>query len=77
MGVPNVILVPEDKDISLKERCSRANTIYKECKDSVLISVHANAGGGTGFECFTSKGNTKSDLYASVMYDKASQYLKG
>lgn len=42
------VLVPELSDVSLAERCRRANEIYKERKDSVLISVHANAGGGTG-----------------------------
>ena len=77
LGIDNVILVPEDQDISLQERCRRVNAIYKDRPDSVLISVHANAGGGTGFECFTSKGATKSDIYESVLYNKASQYLKG
>lgn len=76
LGIENVILVPEDEDISLKERCVRANSYYKERKDIVLLSVHANAGGGTGFECFTSKGETKSDLYATIINNKAKQYLK-
>ena len=70
LGIDGVILVPEDIDISLAERCTRANKIYKENKNAVLISVHANAGGGTGWECFTSKGKTKSDDYATVFYNQ-------
>ena len=70
LGIDGVILVPEDTDISLAERCTRANKIYKENKNAVLISVHANAGGGTGWECYTSKGKTKSDDYATVFYNQ-------
>lgn len=47
-GIENVILVPELDDIPLAERCRRANAIYKDRKDAILISIHANAGGGTG-----------------------------
>ena len=76
LGIPNVILVPEDSDISLKERCNRANKIYAQNKNIMLVSVHANAGGGTGFECFTSKGVTKSDTYAEIFCKKARLILK-
>lgn len=62
LAIPYKILVPEEVDISLGERVRRANAI----KDSILISVHANAGGGTGFEIFTSPGETKSDSIATV-----------
>lgn len=65
-----VILVPELKDISLAERVKRANAHHAECgKHTCLISVHANAGGGTGFEVFTSVGQTKSDEFAQIMFD--------
>lgn len=64
------ILVPELEDISLSERVKRANAIYKEKRDSILISVHANAGGGTGFEMFTSKGETKSDAIAETLINE-------
>lgn len=60
--IPYKILVPEEIDISLGERVRRTNAI----KDSILISVHANAGGGTGFEIFTSPGKTQSDSIATV-----------
>ena len=63
--IPYTILVPEDKDISLNMRCRRANA-EKNC---FLISIHANAGGGTGWEVFTSTGKTKSDIIANRMVD--------
>lgn len=65
-----VVLVPELKDVSLAERVKRANAHHAECgKHTCLISVHANAGGGTGFEVFTSIGQTKSDEFAQIMFD--------
>jgi N-acetylmuramoyl-L-alanine amidase len=62
--IPYIILVPEDLDISLKERCSRAN----KHKNAFLVSIHANAGGGTGWEIYTSVGRTKSDEYAQIIF---------
>lgn len=74
-NIPYYILVPELEDISLSERCKRANNIYKDNKDCMLLSIHANAGGGTGWEAYTSIGNTKSDTYATILYQKAKEYF--
>lgn len=74
-GIENVILVPELDDISLAERCRRANAIYKDRKDAILISIHANAGGGTGWEAHTSVGKTKADDYATIIYETAKEYF--
>lgn len=76
LGIESIILVPEDYDISLRERCNRANAIYRDRKDAILISIHANAGGGTGWEAWTSIGETRSDYYARVLYNSAGQYLR-
>ena len=66
--IPHCVLVPELTDISLEERCRRANELYNALgKNACLISIHANAGGGTGWECYTSVGKTKSDDYATVL----------
>lgn len=69
MYIPNRLLVTEKEDIQLSERCRRVNNICRiHGKDNcILISIHANAGGGTGFEVFTSPGNTKADEYASSL----------
>lgn len=61
-------LVPENLDISLKERCRRANVIYDRTGGNCfLISIHGNAGGGTGWECFTTPGTTGADKIATVI----------
>ena len=70
-GIKYHILVPEDKDISLQERVKRANKIYSDTKKKCFgISVHANAGGGTGWEVWTSIGKTKSDDIATILWEE-------
>jgi N-acetylmuramoyl-L-alanine amidase len=49
-SIPFHVLVPEEIDISIAERCRRANWVCAT-RDCLLVSVHANAGGGTGWEC--------------------------
>lgn len=70
-GIRSRLLVTEKEDIQLSERCRRVNNICRmHGKDKcILISIHANAGGGTGFEVYTSPGNTKADEYATIMLD--------
>jgi N-acetylmuramoyl-L-alanine amidase len=69
------ILVPELEDISLVERCRRANVLSHNFlpEETILISIHANAGGGTGWECWTSVGKTKSDKYAAILFNEATK----
>lgn len=66
-NIPYHILVPENEDISLKERVKRVQDIYKKDKNIWLLSIHANAGGGTGIEAFTTIGKTKSDEFAEII----------
>lgn len=77
LNIPSVILVPELEDISLVERCRRVNNIYFDYKDCLLLSIHANAGGGTGWEAYTSIGVTKSDNYSTIFYNIAREYFAG
>jgi len=65
MNINYVVITPEYEDISLKERVIRANQY--DPHESFFISVHSNAGGGSGFEVFTSPGQTKSDEIATIM----------
>lgn len=65
-----IILVPEYYDVPLGARVRRINEICKT-KSAFVVSIHANAGGGTGYEIFTSKGETRSDKIATVFYNKA------
>ena len=66
-GVKVIDLCPSELDIPLDVRVNVANTYYKEYPNAVLLSLHSNAGGGTGFEVWTSPGQTKSDKYAEVL----------
>lgn len=71
-GIQCHVLVPELTDISLGERVRRANKVYDQYKGKAfLVSVHANAGGGTGWEIWTSRGRTKSDDIASEIFKQA------
>jgi N-acetylmuramoyl-L-alanine amidase len=63
-------IVPEEMDISRRERVKRANDIYKNDRRCIYLSIHANAGGGEGWEIFTSRGETKSDKIATVFFKK-------
>lgn len=77
--IPFEIVTPEDTDIPLEERVRRANKFC--CKygknNCLLVSIHANAGGGSGWEAWTSIGNTDSDTYATLFYEEARKYFAG
>ena len=49
-----------DRFLSLTERAKLANNLKAD-----LLSLHCNAGGGRGFEVFTSPGETLSDPWAT------------
>jgi N-acetylmuramoyl-L-alanine amidase len=63
------VLVPELEDISLQERVRRINELSKN-RNCILVSIHANAGGGSGFEVFTYPGESYSDTVATTFYEK-------
>ena len=57
---------PEQTDISLAERVNRANKI----DNSLFVSLHSNAGGGTGCEVFISENcSKKSEQMAKNVED--------
>ena len=81
-GYKVIELVPEKEDISLTARANRANEIYTLHNSCILISIHNNAAGdgskwynATGWEAYTSPGNTRSDRLAEILYEEAE--LKG
>lgn len=76
-GIERHVLVPEETDVPLPTRVRRANKVYESNGgDCVLFSIHANAGGGTGFECYTSKGETEADKVATILMDEAGKEFK-
>ena len=64
INIPYVIIAPETRDIQLSTRVKRANDIQGE--SCFYLSIHSNAGGGNGFEVFTSPGGTTSDKIATI-----------
>lgn len=68
-------IVNSNEDISLSKRVKDANALQKTRK-CVYISIHSDAmGDGTtwqpasGISVYTSKGQTKSDIFASLVID--------
>lgn len=82
-GYDAELLVPEDADIPLSERCRRANARCSRlgAANVLLVSIHTNAAGNgswmqaRGWEAWTSKGQTRGDKLAECLYDAAKEYL--
>lgn len=83
-GYDAVLVVPEDADISLGQRCARVNAICDQygARNVCLVSIHNNAAGNgsqwmsaRGWEAWTSKGQTQGDRLADCLYDAAQKYL--
>ena len=86
LGLDAELLVPEERDISLPERCRRVNEWCRQLgKDNViLISIHCNAAGrgdrwlsARGWCAYTTRGNTRADRLATCLYDAAARHLPG
>lgn len=65
-NIDYVVLTPELTDITLETRVRRANRYYESRRDCFFVSIHANAGGGSGCEIYTSPGATRSDPIATI-----------
>lgn len=53
-------------DTPLSMRVARADNVFRRNRHAIYLSIHSNAGGGSGFEIFTSPGQTKSDKVAHI-----------
>ena len=79
-------IVPEEKDISLGERCRRVNAICNMLgkQNVILVSIHCNAAGADGkwktaggWCAYTSPGQTKADELATCLFEAAKTDLAG
>ena len=85
VGYDAELLVPEIYDVTLLERVHRVNVKCQSLgKENVLlVSIHANAAGNgdwmkaRGWSCFTTAGQTKSDILAEHLYDAAERIFVG
>jgi N-acetylmuramoyl-L-alanine amidase len=75
-GLECVDIVDSENDVSLIERVKKANKLSKDRK-CVYISIHSDANGdgvkwdqASGMSVYTSKGQTKSDIFASIVIDE-------
>lgn len=64
-----------DKTLSLKQRTDEANKWGAD----LLLSIHINAGGGTGFESFIYNGSVSSNTvkYRDTIHNEIMKQLKG
>ncbi len=78
-------IVTEETDISLTERCRRANAICAQVgtANCIFVSLHSNAAGGDGkwktaggWCVYTSPGKTKADSLATSLWNAANVVLK-
>ena len=86
LGLDAELLVPEDEDIALAERCKRVNLVCSEFgrRNVCLISIHVNAAGrgnkwynAEGWCCYTTPGQTAGDVLANYLCQAALQNLPG
>lgn len=86
MGYDAELLVPEVYDVPLLDRVHRVNVkCHSYGKSNVIVvSIHCNAAGdgkkwlnGTGWECWTSEGETQSDVLAECMIKAADKNFVG
>lgn len=80
------LVVNETNDVALKTRVRRVNDVCRlvGSHNVLLLSIHSNAAGNgknwmdaQGFECYTTKGKTRSDIAAQGMYAAFSEVFPG
>lgn len=73
-GITVVTTYHDWKDNSLNSRSDIANMYHKTIQEGIFLSMHSNAVNkqdqAEGFSVWTTKGNTKSDLIASAIFDE-------
>ena len=86
LGHDSTLLVPEQSDIPLPERCRRVNDFCRILgkHNVLLLSIHINAAGNghswmnaRGWCAYTTRGNTRADAFATALYESAQLHLPG
>lgn len=81
-GIESVLLVPEERDISLRERCVRANALWLRHRNAILVSLHSNASGNgsewgdaNGWSVFIARNASReSQMLARCLFRRASDH---
>ena len=74
-GIDFGLVYDEHLDTPLSERVAIADRVYAKNPNSIYLSIHSNAGGGKGFEVYTSKGQNKSDAVAHLFCTKYMEHF--
>jgi len=74
LNVVTTVAETDPRDLSLGWRVRVANKFNP--KETIFISIHNNAGGGQGFELYTTKGKTKSDDLAESLANNMEHTFK-
>lgn len=75
-GIDFALVYDDVEDIPLSRRVALANKIFVKEPNAIYLSIHSNAGGGKGFEVFTSPGKSKSDAVAALFCLKYMEHFK-
>lgn len=70
-GLQGEIIVPESEDVGLSARAMRANEIIAKAgaDNCLFVSIHCNAGGGKGWEVWSTERTNKSDILADCFVE--------
>jgi N-acetylmuramoyl-L-alanine amidase len=75
-GISFLDVAPDHVDVPLKDRVRLANAAYRNNKNTIYVSIHADAAGNglahhdaSGISIYTSPGQTKSDKLASAVFE--------
>lgn len=74
-GIEYIDIVNSQEDISLKERVNRANEIWRDREDCIYLSIHGNAGKGTGHETFVYNKDSSAGDYGSIFNEELTKGL--
>lgn len=86
----NAVIDIEDDDLKTSQsgelslRCKIVNEMQKTYRNCIYVSIHVNGAGNgskwmnaTGWEAYTTVGNTSADRLATCLYKAAEKNLKG
>jgi N-acetylmuramoyl-L-alanine amidase len=71
-GIQCINICPSELDLPMSLRVNYANDLsnFYGIKNCVGISIHSNAGGGSGFEIYTGEGQNQSDVFATMLFNR-------
>lgn len=69
------LVYDKEHDTPLSQRVTTADNVYRKDNRAIYLSIHSNAGGGSGYEIFTSPGQSKSDKVANIFCETYQKFF--